>query len=60
MALGTELGLGPGQVVLDSDPAPPPRKGVQQPPLFGPGLLWPNGRHLSNCTEQLIACINLS
>jgi len=33
---------GPGDIVLDGDPAPP-RKGTQQPPLFGPCLLWPNG-----------------
>jgi len=38
--LGTEVGLGPGDIVLDGDP-PPPRKGAQQPrPLYGP-LLWP-------------------
>ena len=30
--------------MLDGDPAPPPRKGAQQPPLFGP-LLWPAGPH---------------
>ena len=27
MKLGTQLGLGPGQIVLDGDPAPPPAKG---------------------------------
>jgi len=87
MPHGTMLGLGPGNIVLDSDPAPPqgaqhpkfrpmsvvvkrlddkdvtwyegrprPRphrvtwepsfplpKGAQ-PPIFGPCLLWPNGR----------------
>jgi len=32
MLLGTELGLGPGDIVLDADPAPP-GKGAQQPPL---------------------------
>ena len=26
-----------------SFPPPPPKKGAQQPPLFGPCLLWPNG-----------------
>jgi len=35
------LGLGPGHVVLDRDPAPPRR--AQQPPIFGTCLLWPNG-----------------
>ena len=38
--LGTEVGLGPGDIVLDGDPASLPRKGVQEPPVFGP-LLWP-------------------
>jgi len=40
MSLGTEIGLGPGDIVLDGDPAPP--KGAQLP-IFGPCLLWPNG-----------------
>ena len=35
--LGAEVGLGPGHIVLDVDPAPP--KGAQKPPLFGPPLL---------------------
>jgi len=34
MPLGMEVGLGPGHVVLDGDPAPP---------ISGPCLLWPNG-----------------
>jgi len=37
--LGTEVELGPGHIVLDRVPAPV--KGAQQPPLFGPCLLWP-------------------
>jgi len=28
MRLGMEVGLGPGDIVLDGDPAPPPRKGA--------------------------------
>ena len=43
MPLNREVGLGPGDIVLDGDPAPLPNKGAQQPPLFGPCLLWPNG-----------------
>jgi len=39
--LGTEVGLGPGDIVLDGCPAPP--KG-SRPPILGPCLLWPNGR----------------
>ena len=33
MPLGTEVGLGPGNIVLDGDPAPP-EKGGQQLPHF--------------------------
>ena len=36
MPLGMEIGLDPGDFVLDGDPAPPPQ-------IFGPCLLWPNG-----------------
>jgi len=36
MPLGMELGLGPGDFVLDQDLAPPPQ-------IFGPCLLGPNG-----------------
>jgi len=37
MPLGTEVGLGPGDIVLDEYPAPP-RKGAQQPPY----TFWPD------------------
>jgi len=40
MLLGTEVGLGPGDIVLDGDPTP--FKGAQHSQLFGPGILWPN------------------
>ena len=41
MSLGMELGLGPGDFVLDGDPAIPPQGGgaVPLPPIFGPCLL---------------------
>ena len=42
MPLGVKVGLGPGHIVVDRDPAPLPEKGAQ-PPIFGPCLLWPNG-----------------
>ena len=42
MLLGTEVSLGPGDVVLDGVAAPPPLKGAQ-PPVFGPCVLCPNG-----------------
>ena len=41
MKLGTEIGLGPGHIVLYGDPALSPQRGT--PPIFGPRLLWPNG-----------------
>ena len=34
------VGLGPGHIVLDGDPASPKRA---QPPIFSPCLLWQNG-----------------
>jgi len=53
MKLGTDVGLGPGHIVLHGDPAPA-RKGHGRPPFFGSCLLWPNGRPsqllLSTCT----------
>jgi len=52
MPLGREVGLGPGHVVLDEDPCSFPRKDAQPPhTIFGPCLLWPNGR-----PSQLVLC----
>jgi len=42
MALGMEVGLGPGCIVLDGDPAPLPKK-EGEPRIFGPFLLRPKG-----------------
>ena len=40
MPLGTEVGLGPYDIVLDGDPAPPSPKREQTPsPIFPPCLL---------------------
>ena len=48
--LGTMVGFGQGNSVFYADPAPP--QGTQ-PKIFGPRLLWPNGRSylilLSTC-----------
>jgi len=55
MPLGTEVGFGPGHIVLDGEWGPsslPPWKRAQQPPLFGPCLLWANGRP----SQQLLSC----
>jgi len=43
MALGTDVSLGPGHIVLDGDPAPLPKKGTEPHPNFRPIFLWPNG-----------------
>jgi len=43
MPLGTEVGLGPDDIVLHGDPAlPSPKGGIVPCPIFGPCLLWPN------------------
>jgi len=39
MPLGTEVGLGPGDIVFNGDPAPPPKGHSSLTPLFGPCLL---------------------
>jgi len=38
MPVGTEIGLGPGDIVLDGDAARPHGKGQSSPLLFGPCL----------------------
>jgi len=44
MPLDMEKGLGPGDFVLDGDPATFPKKGAELPfSIFGPCPLWPNG-----------------
>jgi len=43
MPLGTEVGLGLGDFVLDGDPAPPQKGGGAPSPIFGTCPLWPNG-----------------
>jgi len=40
MQLGREIGLGPGDIVLDGAQLPLPNGA--QPPILGPCLLWPN------------------
>ena len=53
MPLGKEVGLGPGHIVLDGDPVGTQPSHSSPSPLFGPCLLWPNGRSsqqlLSSC-----------
>ena len=51
--LGMQVGLGPGHIVLDGDPAP--QRGTY--PIFSPCLLWPNDRQsqllLGSCYATL-------
>ena len=47
MKLGIQVGLGPGHIVLDEDPAHRHPKGHSPHPIFGPYLLRPNG-----CMDQ--------
>jgi len=56
VVVGTEVDLGPGQVVLDGAHSFP-RKRAQQPRPFGPCLLWPNGRPSQ---LLLITCSSIS
>ena len=43
MSLGTEVGLGLRDSVLDGDPAPQPLIKGAHTPIFGQCSLWPNG-----------------
>jgi len=44
MPLGMEVGLGPGDFLLNRDLAPSTKRGLLAPKkFFGPCLLWPNG-----------------
>jgi len=65
MPLGTEVGLGPDDIVLYGDPALPTERGTASP-LFGSCLLWSNVRRsqqlLSSCKllmlpAELTTCI---
>jgi len=48
MPLGTEVGLGPGDFVIDGDPAPS-RKKAQPPPNFWPMSIVATVAHVSYC-----------
>ena len=50
MPLGMEVGLSPGDFVLDGDPAPPPQKGGHSPPQFSAHM----------CCAQMAAWIKMS
>ena len=42
MPLGTQVDLGPGDIVLDGNPGRPQSVGAQHPPILA-HVLWPNG-----------------
>jgi len=52
MPLRAEVGLGPGNIVLDGDPASPSRKGAQQPPNF-----WPKSIVAQRSPITVIICL---
>jgi len=56
--LGMEVDLGPGQIVLDVDPALLQKGHISPPPLFSPCLLWPRSR-ISATAELLLERANL-
>ena len=49
----TEVGLGPGHIVLDGNPAPPPRKGAQHR-TFRPMSIVAKGSPISATAELLL------
>ena len=57
--LGTEVGLGPGDIMLDGDPAPP-RKGAQQPPTFRPMSIAAKRSPISATAELLLPFIAIN
>ena len=57
MLLGTEVGLGAGDLVLDGDPFP--TKGAQQPPTFRPMSIVPKRSPISATAELLLDILTL-
>jgi len=53
MPLGTEVGLGPGDSVLDGDPAPAHGKGHSTPPPFRPMSIVAKRSSISATAELL-------
>jgi len=55
MLLGTEVGLGPGDIVLDGDPAPPQKKSTGSLPTFRPMSIVVKRSPIS-ATAELLYC----
>ena len=52
MPLGMDVGLNPGDFVLDGDPVFPPEQRERSPlPIFGPFLMCPNGWMHDDATQ---------
>jgi len=56
MPLGTEVGVGLGDIVLDGDPDPP-RKGAQQPPHFSAYVCC--GQTVAHLSNLLLLSLSL-
>ena len=56
LALGMEVGLCRGHIVLDGDPAPIPKLEGAEPLILGPFLLWPNGWMHQDATWYGVVC----
>jgi len=52
MKLGVDVGLGPGHILVDGDPAPPPQKGGTAAPTFQPMSIV--GKRLSGSRCHLV------
>jgi len=59
MPLGTEVGLGPRDIVLDGDPAPP-RKGTQWIPTFQPISIVAKRSPMSETAELLFPMVDVA
>jgi len=55
--LSTEVGLGLGDIAFDRDSAAPHGKGHSSPLLFGPCLLWRNGRPSQLLLSSCCVCV---
>jgi len=53
--LGTEVGLGPGDIVLDRDAAPPQKGAQQPPPTFWPMFVLDKRSPISATAELLLS-----
>ena len=60
MPLGMEVGLGPGDFVLDGDPAPSPKRGRSPLPNYRPiAVVAPNGWMHQDATRcHLLCCLS--